>query len=231
MINFSKVKFLSYSINSITPTYGDNGPLEIKHVRKISSGDTSNNSELFFSAHTGTHIDAPYHFYDKGKKINDYSADFWIFQKPFLINYEAKPGEIILLDSILKDLNSMPKNCDCLLINTGFHKYRKDKDTYIFHNPGIAPEVGKWLRLETQVRIIGFDFISLSSYEHRELGRIAHLAFLEKFQNNGEDHDPILIIEDMNLFDVHESPDMVIVNPLRYENADGCPVTVMAFNE
>jgi kynurenine formamidase len=45
-----------------TPLYGGNGRLELKQICSISEGDTSNNTELSFPAHSGTHIDAPYHF-------------------------------------------------------------------------------------------------------------------------------------------------------------------------
>ena len=47
--------------------------------------------------------------------------------------------------------------------------------------------------------MIGFDFISLSSYTHRNLGRKAHRAMLGKMDISGVQLDPILIIEDMDL--------------------------------
>lgn len=47
---------------------GDPGP-EYKRALKISEGAVCNLTELKLGAHNGTHMDAPYHFYDNGKTI------------------------------------------------------------------------------------------------------------------------------------------------------------------
>ena len=49
------------------------------------------------------------------------------------------------------------------------------------------------------------DFISLSSFAHREEGRRAHKAFLCPYGKGGIDFDPILIIEDMKLAQYEEN--------------------------
>ena len=152
-MNYSKVLFLSYPVMNNSPRYGDSGKLSIKHVRQISRGDTSNNSELSFSAHIGTHIDAPYHFSEQGWKINDFSPEFWICTHPYIINYNAKPGEIINNKTILNQLDNIPKNCDLLILKTNFFKNRNNKELYIFNNPGIDPEIGVWLRKNTNIKI------------------------------------------------------------------------------
>jgi kynurenine formamidase len=77
--------------------------------------------------------------------------------------------------------------------------------------------------------MIGFDFISLSSYAHRDLGREAHRAFLAELEIDGDNKDPILIIEDMDLSKIKICLSKIIVSPLRFEMADGAPVTVFGF--
>src|SRR5687768_9641640 len=49
------------------PTYPGNTPFTIEAVKRIARGDTSNVSTLHMSAHTGTHIDAPRHYFDEGR--------------------------------------------------------------------------------------------------------------------------------------------------------------------
>ena len=74
------------------------------------------------------------------------------------------------------------------------------------------------------MKIVGFDFISLSSYQHRPEGREAHKALLHsQFGKKA-----VLIIEDMDLSDLEKSPELIIVSPLRLEGLDGAPVTVIA---
>ena len=101
------------------------------------------------------------------------------------------------------------------------------ESSYIFHGPGISPEIGLWLRENRRIKMLGFDFISLTSFEHRELGKHAHQSFLSMTSETfpGE---PILVIEDMKLSVIDQAPRKVIVSPLLYENADGAPVTVFA---
>ena len=226
----SKIKYLSYLIKEDSPRYGDKGIVQLKKTNKISNGDTSNNSTLFFSAHLGTHIDAPFHFSKKGKVIDNYDADFWIFNKPYLIEYNAKEDQIINLNNIYSKLLNMPSLTDILIIKTGFSTFRNsNRNKYIFHNPGIDPDIGFWLRENSSVRMIGFDFISLSSYQNRILGREAHKAFLDDFYLKDSMVDPILIIEDMNLLNLKNCPDRIIVSPLRFKDSDGAPVTIFGF--
>jgi len=71
---------------------------------------------------------------------------------------------------------------------------------------------------------MGFDAISLTSFQHRELGREAHRAFLCPHKT----HNPILIIEDMHLEKLTHTPASVICGPLMLKDADGVPVTVIA---
>ena len=76
-------------------------------------------------------------------------------------------------------LEAVPIKTDLLLIKTGFAIFRNSNDPlerekYVSQGPGISPEIGNWLRKFRNVRAIGFDFISLTSYQHREIGRRAH---------------------------------------------------------
>ena len=78
--------------------------------------------------------------------------------------------------------------------------------------------------------MIGLDTISLSAYSNRELGRLAHHAFLSKFNYKGDNLDPILIVEDMDMSDLFQSPKKIIVSPILFKNADGAPVTIYSYD-
>ncbi|MCK5699959.1 MAG: hypothetical protein KAI29_02365, partial [Cyclobacteriaceae bacterium] len=71
-----------------------------------------------------------------------------------------------------------------------------------------------------KLKIVGFDFISLSSYQNRMLGREAHKKFLVE-------HD-ILIIEDMNFSGLKGNISQLIALPIMIDQADGGPITVIA---
>ena len=64
----------------------------------------------------------------------------------------------------------------------------------------------------------------MTSYSNRQIGKEAHKAFL----HSDFEGEPIMIIEDMSLVELHSSPKSVIVSPLLVEKVDGTPVTVFA---
>lgn len=212
-------EFLSYSINEDTPLYGGEKAISIKNKSQISSGDSSNSKYFMFPGHCGTHIDFPKHFSDSGKSINDYPASFWFFKNIFVINYPAMINEII--DEKLFQNLEVPTATEFLIIKTGFGEFRS-KNTYWENNPGLSDNLAGYIKTKLpNIRAIGFDFISLSAYQNRPVGRLAHKAFLVE--------NDILIIEDMNLIGhISGKINKIYALPLQIDQADGVPITIMA---
>lgn len=213
-----KFKYLSYFLNPKTPLYGGGKGIEITINDSILKGDTANTKILKFHNHSGTHIDFPNHFIEDGKKSSDYNADFWIFNYPYILDIPKKKSEIITIDDI--DINKIPKNTDFLILNTGFYKIRHKSDFWKF-NPGVHPDVSFHLKnFFPELRVLGMDFISLTSFQNRVLGRESHKSFLGK--NN------ILLVEDINLNNIDTQPKKIFCFPLLVESVDGSPVTIIA---
>ena len=61
------------------------------------------------------------------------------------------------------------------------------------------------------------------------MGRKTHKAFLcSSYEQELKLNDPILLIEDMKLSSLHETPKKIWIAPLYFENSDGAPVTILA---
>lgn len=217
--------FLSHTLDSSTPLYGSEGRVGIKHRKIEREGYCVTTSDLELSAHAGTHVDAPRHFDIEGICIDELPAAYWHCVQPWLIECSAEPGQILGLSELGADLEAMPDDTDLLLLRTGFEVWRsRDAVTYAKRGPGLAPEVADWLRRNRHVRILGFDFISVSSFARRDLGRDAHRRFLCFDDANTM---PIMLLEDMALARITKLHEVWVV-PLRYTEADGAPVTVLA---
>lgn len=67
-----KYLLLSYPINESTPLYGSIPMHHVLPYSEISKGDAVNTVFISIHNHTGTHIDAPKHFFDDGKQISEY---------------------------------------------------------------------------------------------------------------------------------------------------------------
>ena len=48
----------------------DNPPVQIGFVKAIDKGDVCNVSKISMGVHSGTHMDAPLHFFQDGKSID-----------------------------------------------------------------------------------------------------------------------------------------------------------------
>ena len=216
--------YLSHFLSNDTPTYGKRDKFEINKNSSIESGDTANSFSLNLSTnHMGTHIDLPNHFYKNGQSLNDFKASYWFYDNVGFINLPKKNGELIIVDDLLCFENSLDSKMEILIIKTGFEQYRKT-DVYWEENPGIDPSVANYLiEKYPNIRTIGFDFISLTSFKHRSVGKQAHLSFLNP-------EKPITVIEDMHLEKLDSCPSKINVFPLLVKNIDSAPVNVIAIN-
>ena len=61
---------LSYIISLDMPKWPTNPAERIEYNTVIQNGDPSNASSVFHHLHTGTHVDAPFHFDANGKTID-----------------------------------------------------------------------------------------------------------------------------------------------------------------
>lgn len=214
-----KHMWLSHIINEGTPLYGGGSGISVKQEKAIELGDSCNTSVLTMPSHAGTHVDSPYHFLANGKRVDQYAPEDWFFHAPFVAFFSAKPGQLITPEDI-----PLPKQLDeatdMLLLCSGFESYR-GTDVYWEAGPGLAPELAEYFVEHCPELIaVGMDFISISSLMHREKGRAAHRAFLEK---------GIMLFEDMCLSGISKDKrlEKVVALPLRFAKADGAPVSII----
>lgn len=200
---------------------GDSEGIEVTQKKRIVEGDSCNTEVWKLPNHLGTHVDAPKHFFENGPSIEHYGAEFWTCSNVKIIHCSLRKPRWILP----KDIDSNT-DTDCILIKTGFQKYRNEK-IYSNENTGLSPELAQWLRTKyLKLKFIGMDFISVSRYPDRERGREAHKDFLRPTPPGS----PILPIEDMDLSQIKKGINIksLMVFPLRVKGSSGGPATVVA---
>jgi arylformamidase len=214
--------YLSHKLSPKHFAYGNGESIKIKYTNKISSGDSSNNTKLNLPTHFGTHLDFPYHFENNGKKGEEFSPDYFISNKVQFLDLGIKPiTNYLITENDFAEFEFNP-NTEILIIKTGMGDYLK-QDAYWNANPGYVPELAGYFKEHMpNLRIIGFDSISLTGRKFREEGKGAHKSFL--IENN------ILILEDMNLSKLFKDSTIeeIIISPLRFDGMDGAPTTVIA---
>lgn len=217
------LQLLSYIITEETPMYGGKTGFIPKKASSILKGDSANTSFWKLPNHLGTHIDFPYHFFEEGQKLEDFPLKFWFFDGESIEIIEVNLSENELLigpENISKD--HLNKDAELVLIKTGFGKYRSN-ERYWKENPGASIELAKWLRNNfNELRVLGLDTISVSSFQHRQEGRAVHKMLLNPKK-------PVLLVEDMDLSSLSESSSLtqIWICPLMVKGANGCPCTII----
>src|SRR5262249_11822906 len=77
-IAMMKLVDVSVPLDANLPTYPGNLPYSLEPVKRVARGDSSNVSSLHLSAHAGTHVDAPRHFFDTGPGIEGLALEMLI---------------------------------------------------------------------------------------------------------------------------------------------------------
>lgn len=212
--------WLSHALTSDTPSYGGGKGFELHSCKNIASGDSCNTSKLVLSNHLGSHVDAPRHFYSEGLTVDSYAPHEWIFSSPSLIDVPLSGPQLITSAHLEAEFPEVSYDVDLLLIRTGFETWRSEP-RFWEAAPGLHPDLAAWLKIKfPRLRAIGVDCISVSSFQHREAGRVAHKALLGAGWRLFED----LALASLSVGCIRS----VIALPLRVTNIDGAPCTVIA---
>ncbi len=215
-----RYSFLSHEYADLIPVFGEVKESTVRQLQSTASGNTTNSFSMEIQSHWGTHIDVSRHFFSNGPKITHYPADQFVFTAPQVVTVALNPSEILNLASLWEMVR---EDCDLLLLKSGWTEFRS-QPLYYQDNPGISPELARMLRTHCpRLRAVGIDWISISAFHHRELGREAHRVLLDPVGA----YTPKLLIEDMNLSVNLCGLQRVIVAPLRVAAFDSAPCTVL----
>jgi len=175
---------------------------------------------LFLSTHTGTHMDAPYHFLEKGAKIHEISLKKLVSEAA-LIQCRKNGGESITKTDIQKFEKKYGKiaSFSSVIFYTGWQR-NLQKKYYFTKNPGLSVSAAKYLASK-KISLVGIDSPSI------DMGTDSKFSVHQVFAKKG-----ILIVENLaNLEKIKSSKFHLVVLPLKLKNATGSPVRAIAFVE
>ena len=214
-----KILDLTLSISDKIPTFpGSPQPNFIpwENVKE----DGYNLEVLFLSSHTGTHMDAPYHFLENGAKIHEISLKKLVSEAA-LIQCRKSSDQYVTKTDIQKFEKKHGKieNFSSVIFYTGWQKNLQKKH-YFTKNPGLSVSAAKYLALK-KISLIGIDSPSI------DLGKDSKFSVHQIFAKKG-----MLIVENLANLDKIKSPKFhLVVLPLKLKNATGSPVRAIAFIE
>ncbi|MBA4137594.1 MAG: arylformamidase [Opitutus sp.] len=185
------------------PVWPGDTPAQFDFAATKSGGYSCNVGRLRVSMHTGTHVDAPYHFDDAGLKIDEIPVDLYVGPARVV---DVRGRATITPEMFASlDLAATPR---VLLRSDAWTNLAEFPTTW----PQYAPGLATWLA-ERGVRLIGMDFPSVDHLTSKDLP-IHH-----EFGRAG-----VFILESLDLCGVEAGVYELIALPLRVRGADGCPV-------
>jgi arylformamidase len=203
---------VSVCISLQTPVWPGDPPVQIERVASINEGDPVNLTRLSLGAHTGTHVDAPYHFFEQGLKVDQLPLSTFIGSAHVR---EVHPGERTITATDLGSLG-LPSTVQRLLIKTdnshlwegGLLEFQKD----FIH---LGHDAAQWI-VKRGIKLIGVDYLSVDSFDSGD--KLAHHTLLEA---------GVVIIEGLNLSQVTQGVYQLYCLPLKIADSDGAPARVV----
>lgn len=218
---------LSYNFEKNMPIYPGSPEEEIIPVNRIKKGDPSNTTTFKHFLHNGTHVDAPFHFYDKGTTIDQIPIENFVYINPLVIHKESGKSELVRLKD-LKQYEPAIHSADILFFYTGYCKKRNKPDLYIDDFPALSEEAAKFIRTDLlQVKAVAIDVLSIES---AILGPKTDFKVHKTLLDGDIYHTrPLLIYEDVNIEKmIDKNIKKVYAFPLRLTGLDGSPVNIVA---
>ena len=199
---------VSLPLDSSLPVYPGNTPFSLDAVKRIARGDSSNVSTLHLSAHSGTHVDAPRHFFDAG------------------LGTDALPIELLFGRARVLDVPARhaigPDDLAPFDLSADVRVLLKTSNSRLWGSPAFHPEyvgvteAGARHLVDRGVRVVGIDYLSIE--EFKKPGAPAHRVLL----GGGA-----IIIEGLDLRDVEPGTYDMFCLPLRVAGGDGAPARVV----
>lgn len=179
--------------------------VKISSIHSIIKGHAANVSKLNMGSHTGTHMDAPYHFIQRGKGIDQMPLDATI----------GKAKVIEIRDPVSIEPEELKKHRiqrgERILFKTKNSSHCWKKDSFVKDFVYISLEAANFLA-QRRIKTVGVDYLSVGGY--KEDGAATHRVFLKA---------GIWILEGLNLSQAPAGRYELICLPLKLSHGDGAP--------
>ena len=188
------------------PVYPGDPEVTITPLFQLQWGDAANVSRLVLSSHTGTHLDAPRHFFAEGLTIDD--LDLHVLMGPARVcafpdvttHLTAEDLQPLSLAGTKRLLLQTPNAA--LWQKTGF------QTNYV-----ALTESAAYFLVEMGIQLVGIDYLSVDAFERQDFP--VHRILLGA---------GALILEGLDLRAVPSGDYELLALPLLLQHGDGAPV-------
>lgn len=207
-----KIYDLTVPIRPGMPVYPGDPDVEIELWQGIQQGGQANVSLLRMGAHTGTHVDAPSHFYPGARGVDAIPLD--VLVGPAVVVELAVPDAIAPGDLQV----AMPPGTQRLLLktrNSALWERTGFQEDFVY----LTGEAARWL-VDQGVKLVGIDYLSVDQTAASRPE--AHLVLLGA---------GLVVLEGLDLEHVPPGRYTLMCLPLKVQGADGAPARAVLVEE
>lgn len=206
-----KIMDVSVTVDADLTIWPGDPVYRTERVHKIEDGANSNVSIVEMGVHTGTHVDAPFHFLMDGGTVENLPLDAMV-----------GPAEVVqitddvqVIDRKVLQSIPIPAGTTRLLLKTRNSNFWHENPRS-FHTDfvGIDEDGANYL-VEMGLRLVGIDYLSISPYH---MSRPTHEALLKA---------RVVIIESLDLTGVEPGGYNLTCLPLKLGGVEGAPARVI----
>lgn len=202
-----KIFDISLTISPDLPIWPGDPSLELKQVESLDEGAQANVSHLSAGVHIGTHVDAPHHFLNDGRTVEQLSLSVltgrcYVTQLPDgieSITAEALEGMSLPVDTVR------------ILFGTSNSRFWSRGETEFQENFVAVTEDGAQWLVDHGIQLVGVDYLSIAPYNDPVP---THSVLLEA---------GVIVLEGLNLSAVPRGFYELYCLPLKLLGAEGAP--------
>lgn len=199
---------ISLTISTDLPVWPGDPRVILERIGKIEDGDSSNVTRIEMSAHTGTHVDAPYHFLGGDAPTVDELSLKVLTGRAYVLHI---PDEVHRITRPVLETAEIPPRTRRLLIKTRNSELWKRKEKkFLKEYVALDGEAAQYL-VDRRVKLVGVDYLSVAPYDATHA---THHILLQA---------GVVVVEGLNLSEVSQGRYTLYCLPLKLAGADGAP--------
>lgn len=197
---------ISLTISPTLPTWPGDPAVKLDRVEKIEEGSNANVSRIDMGVHTGTHIDAPYHFLQDGKTADEMKLSMMVGRV-----YVLHLPDIALIDAGVLETAQIPPRTRRILFRTrNSDLWREQESDFQTNFVAISADGADYL-VKRGIKLVGVDYLSVAPYGE---SRQPHQILLKS---------GVVILEGLDLSRVSQGRYTIYCLPLKLAGSDGAP--------
>ena len=199
-----KIFDISLTISPSMPIWPGDPLIELEQIDSI---DNANVSRLSTSVHIGTHIDAPHHFMNDGRTIEQLPLEV-LTGRCYVVQL---PDGVEAITAEALDGMSLPKDVKRILFGTSNSRFWSRGENKFQEDYVAATEDGAQWLVNRGLQLVGIDYLSIAPYgdsvpTHRILLQVG-----------------VIVVEGLDLSAVPRGFYDLYCLPLKLLGADGAP--------